>query len=564
MPTIPAVSNAGSNVSAPSQNEGADSSSGAQGEFSSFVQASGQSDAQNQGSSKAQDSANAAADTTDQTQTSGSQSASSTAAGSAGQGGTPAQRLTAQIQELLQSGASITTIAQAIAKVLAQYAAAQGTQTGDSSSTLSQLVAALQGNSGKGSSSASAGTSTTDQAISDIVRQLTAKSGAQAPDAATLANRILQLAGLINGIVAQNSVAPVSGSDDSNSKDSKKNAAASATANSAIDPSTLTAMLASGAAQTSAAQTPAAPADTPAKNTSAQATAATTTPQYAAASALGLETSNSNANTGGGSQKSSSPTVRSLAPVASAPADNNPLMRILERATNAQIARTGQTPDGGDDLVAKITQTLAALDRGNGNTDQAGAAGAANSGGTGASFAGALAATANSSSGSSDAVAATGSAAKTASLSTDDTHGVMSQIISSISIRDSAGSQVVRLTLTPPHLGDITVNVTINPDRTVNATVLTNSADVRATVLANSQELTRTFNEAGLKLGHLGVDLSGQGSAGDQQNRDQAEKDQSRRPQFTVNTTNDTSDESAKPGPSLLNSVNLQLLNQLV
>jgi len=148
------------------------------------------------------------------------------------------------------------------------------------------------------------------------------------------------------------------------------------------------------------------------------------------------------------------------------------------------------------------------------------------------------------------------------SLAGDDVNGMIEQIVQAVSVKNVNTNPVIRIVLNPPHLGELTVKMTVGPNQNVSATMSTGSEAVRATLLANTGQLMRSFSDVGVKLIGLTVDLSGQRQSQDsRQQQDQAvEMKKVKQPS---NETSKTTNDSSVNSPILQGS-NLQLLNQLV
>jgi len=146
-----------------------------------------------------------------------------------------------------------------------------------------------------------------------------------------------------------------------------------------------------------------------------------------------------------------------------------------------------------------------------------------------------------------------------------DVDDIMDQVVQGLSVKNFTDNPTVNITLNPPNLGQLNVKISVT-DSTVNATVVTQSSDVRSVLLDNRAQLDQVFASAGLKLGSLNVDVSGQGLQ-QEADRRQAQRESVFAASNTVSgissdTTSDVSTQTT--GPSLLGSVDLSLLNQLV
>ncbi len=141
---------------------------------------------------------------------------------------------------------------------------------------------------------------------------------------------------------------------------------------------------------------------------------------------------------------------------------------------------------------------------------------------------------------------------------------VMDQVVTGLSIKNFTDNPTVKISLNPPHLGALSVKITVN-DNTVSANVVTQSGAVRSLLLDQQNQLSTVFAQAGLKLGSLTVDLSGQG-LGQEADRRQAQRQEvlAANAGLGISATPEQALSEPTSGPSLLGSVNMQLLNQLV
>jgi len=94
-----------------------------------------------------------------------------------------------------------------------------------------------------------------------------------------------------------------------------------------------------------------------------------------------------------------------------------------------------------------------------------------------------------------------------------DPNSIIEQVVQGMVVRNAGNDSVVRMQLSPPHLGDVSVKLNVN-NGNVAATVLASNADVRDVLLANQGQLHRALNDAGLKLTGFSVDVSGGGPNG--------------------------------------------------
>jgi flagellar hook-length control protein FliK len=154
--------------------------------------------------------------------------------------------------------------------------------------------------------------------------------------------------------------------------------------------------------------------------------------------------------------------------------------------------------------------------------------------------------------------------ALTSAKNTHNVDEIMEQVVHGLSVQNFKDNPTVHMTLNPPDLGRLTIKISVN-DSTVTANVVAQSSDVQKTLLDNRSQLDQVFASAGLKLGSLNVDVSGQG-LGQEADRQQAQRNSVFTSAVTDNNSTDDTSASAQAtnGPSMLNSVNLSLLNQLV
>ncbi|HEY8297255.1 MAG TPA: flagellar hook-length control protein FliK [Candidatus Baltobacteraceae bacterium] len=100
-----------------------------------------------------------------------------------------------------------------------------------------------------------------------------------------------------------------------------------------------------------------------------------------------------------------------------------------------------------------------------------------------------------------------------------DPQAVIEQVVQGIVMRSAGNHSELRMRLSPAHLGDVSLKLTVDGG-TINATMIAQNADVRDMLLGNQHQLARSLAEAGLQLGSFSVDVSGNnanGSGGQQQ-----------------------------------------------
>jgi flagellar hook-length control protein FliK len=143
---------------------------------------------------------------------------------------------------------------------------------------------------------------------------------------------------------------------------------------------------------------------------------------------------------------------------------------------------------------------------------------------------------------------------------------IMDQIVSGLSLKNFHDNPTVSIALNPPDLGRLSVKISVS-DSNVTASVVTPSSEVQSALLAHRSQLDQLFASAGLKLGNLNVDVSGQGLGEEAASR-QAQRESFLAAQARASRPieNMACGDSAKQesGPSMLGSVNLNLLDQLV
>jgi len=161
------------------------------------------------------------------------------------------------------------------------------------------------------------------------------------------------------------------------------------------------------------------------------------------------------------------------------------------------------------------------------------------------------------------------SASQTAFAPPVDPNNVVGQVLQGAFLRTDGTTSLVRLSLVPASLGDVSVQLTVNGGN-VDAHMVAQTPAAHDALLAGQNQLTTALADAGLRLNSFNVSLAGGGFAGFQQQQQSSNQSQSsgRRLQIGgVDTTDD--DESsllAMPsfGPPLLANANFGALNYLV
>ena len=145
-----------------------------------------------------------------------------------------------------------------------------------------------------------------------------------------------------------------------------------------------------------------------------------------------------------------------------------------------------------------------------------------------------------------------------------DAHAIVEQLVKSMVMRtDAQGTSEIRLHLSPAHLGDLSMKITVQGGA-ISASVVAQNADVRHALVTNQHHLARSLAEAGLSLAGFSVDVSG-GDAGTQQNRDRTAGFGRR---YVVHELGGVENEPepatiSSLGPTLLPATSLGLFNYL-
>jgi flagellar hook-length control protein FliK len=154
-------------------------------------------------------------------------------------------------------------------------------------------------------------------------------------------------------------------------------------------------------------------------------------------------------------------------------------------------------------------------------------------------------------------------AAATAQPASVDAHAVIEALVKSLAMRTNAeGTSEMRLHLSPAHLGDLSMKITVQGGN-ITASVVAQNADVRNALVANHHQLARSLADAGLSLMGFSVDVSG-GDAGSQQNRDRTAGFGRRFVVHELGAKNESETASIPSlGPALLPTTSLGLFNYL-
>lgn len=144
-----------------------------------------------------------------------------------------------------------------------------------------------------------------------------------------------------------------------------------------------------------------------------------------------------------------------------------------------------------------------------------------------------------------------------------DAHAIVEQLVKSMVMRtDAQGTSQIRLHLSPAHLGDLSMKITVQGG-TISASVVAQNADVRNALMTNQHQLARSLADAGLSLAGFSVDVSG-GDARSRQDRDRTAGFGRR---YVVHELGGTNEGDAATisslGPALLPHTSLGLFNYL-
>lgn len=146
-----------------------------------------------------------------------------------------------------------------------------------------------------------------------------------------------------------------------------------------------------------------------------------------------------------------------------------------------------------------------------------------------------------------------------------DANAVVEQLVKSMAMRTGTdGTSQIRLHLSPAHLGDLSMKITVQGG-TISASVVAQNGDVRNALMNNQHHLARSLADAGLSLAGFSVDVSG-GDAGSRQNRDRATGFGRRYVVHELGGASETEGDQStisSLGPSILSNTSLALFNYL-
>ncbi|MDQ2865277.1 MAG: flagellar hook-length control protein FliK [Candidatus Eremiobacteraeota bacterium] len=151
----------------------------------------------------------------------------------------------------------------------------------------------------------------------------------------------------------------------------------------------------------------------------------------------------------------------------------------------------------------------------------------------------------------------------TASRPLVDPDSVVEQVVKSMMMRTTqSGSSEIHLHLSPEHLGDVMMKITVTGS-SITANVVAQNGEVRGALLANQQQLVRSLSDAGMTLSGFSVDVSGGDAKRDSHERRAGGSGR----RFAVHELGGaTEDENAQApvlGPPLRSDPRLDLLNYL-
>ncbi|MGA2395287.1 MAG: flagellar hook-length control protein FliK [Candidatus Lustribacter sp.] len=156
------------------------------------------------------------------------------------------------------------------------------------------------------------------------------------------------------------------------------------------------------------------------------------------------------------------------------------------------------------------------------------------------------------------------------SPTTADPNQVVEQLLHGLSLNTVDTTSIVRMRLVPQELGDVSVKLTIEGN-SVSAQVMAQTPQAHDALVAGQGQLTRAFEDAGLKLTSFNVDLAGGFASFQQQQQQQSSQQQGASNGGTLLGGVDTpeTDDSqlvAAPnfGPPVLAGVSWSALNYLV
>ena len=144
-----------------------------------------------------------------------------------------------------------------------------------------------------------------------------------------------------------------------------------------------------------------------------------------------------------------------------------------------------------------------------------------------------------------------------------DPNAVVEQVVKSMMMRTNAsGTSEIHLHLSPEHLGDVTMKITVTGS-SISANVVAQNGEVRNALLENQQHLVRSLSDAGMTLSGFSVDVSG-GDAGRDSQKDRTAGFGRRYVVHELGAANEPeSAQLSSLGPSILPNSSLELLNYL-
>ena len=144
-----------------------------------------------------------------------------------------------------------------------------------------------------------------------------------------------------------------------------------------------------------------------------------------------------------------------------------------------------------------------------------------------------------------------------------DSNAVVEQVVKSMMMRTNpSGASEIHLHLSPEHLGDVTMKITVTGS-SISANVIAQNGEVRSALLENQQQLVRSLSDAGMTLSGFSVDVSG-GDAGRDSQKDRTAGFGRRYVVHELGAANEPETvHLSSLGPSILPASRLELLNYL-
>ncbi|MDP9023823.1 MAG: flagellar hook-length control protein FliK [Candidatus Eremiobacteraeota bacterium] len=145
-----------------------------------------------------------------------------------------------------------------------------------------------------------------------------------------------------------------------------------------------------------------------------------------------------------------------------------------------------------------------------------------------------------------------------------DPNAVVEQVVKSLMMRTTqAGTSEIHLHLSPEHLGEVMMKITVTGS-SISANVVAQNGEVRNALLANQQQLVRSLSDAGMTLSGFSVDVSG----GDSKRDSSKDRTDGFGRRYVVHELSGPSGETESPqlsslGPQLLPNSSLDLFNYL-